>query len=721
MFNKIKALLKVGTKQKGFFNRYSAPHSRLGELLGFGDGAYDNIFADVSRIAEQFATVLPYAIDKNGDVLRSQPQLITALYTPNKEMSGPQFFEALATMLLVHPTVYLLCWHAENGKAEPGGKITADNICGFTFLENPTVKVLPDNSITYKTKSSEYTDKEVIALSLNINPYRILDGYSPTEAAKKWATLDDYIVDWQQGFFRNNAIPAGQFVITAKNADEFNKIVDKLEERHKGAGRNNNVTYVHRPTSDVDGKPVNAQIEWVPFTSNQKDLKLDQVFAQANKKTSMAFGVPEEIKGHVQNSNYASVTTAEHVFEKYAVLPKLTKVWAMFTHEMNRITGGLGFAITFDYDPASLADEDKVRAETTKIQYETLALALKNGFELKSAVTALGLPEDFALLKEKEKPAENPEVSEDKPSEASQIETSLKSVKKTKKKTPESDDEVKMLFEGYTEEQIEAFINDKEFDKEKKSKDLAEKLLPILIAGAAGYILARKHELESSAIEAGYEIDREFKYEPTEEFKSSYLQYLEEVAFSFTEDTDAELHKILERAETEELTELEINEALRDLLNDDMWRIRRLQDTEAHRSSELGSLDMAKAITKHNDIDGVVKVWHLNPDSLNHCETCEAMDGKELPLDDDFEALAHEKELGEFSAGKGEVADAHPHCHCFLTYKVPEKKQEEEKVVKITCPNCKRYICESKSADLQNVVCPRCGTHFDKKVGANNG
>ena len=130
---------------------------------------------------------------------------------------------------------------------------------------------------------------------------------------------------------------------------------------------------------------------------------------------------------------------------------------------------------------------------------------------------------------------------------------------------------------------------------------------------------------------------------------------------------------------------------------------------------------MAKAITKHNDIDGVVKVWHLNPDSLNHCETCEAMDGKELPLDDDFEALAHEKELGEFSAGKGEVADAHPHCHCFLTYKVPEKKQEEEKVVKITCPNCKRYICESKSADLQNVVCPRCGTHFDKKVGANNG
>lgn len=711
MFNKIKALF-LKTKVKGYLSDYAhGPHAGMAGLFSFGDGAYDNVFADVSRIAEQFSTVLPYAIDASGNTV-SGSALIAALYNPNKEMSGPDFFEALATMALVHPFVYILC-HRKDGKR---GVITRDNIGGFTFLENPTVKII-DGVITYKTKSEIYTDKEVIAISLNFNPYRLLDGYSPTEAAKKWATLDDYIVDWQSGFFRNNAIPAGMFVVTAKNPAEFNKTVDKLEAHHKGAGRNNNVTYVHRPTSEIDGKPVNAQIEWVPFNTSNKDLKLDQVFDQANKKTSMAYGTPEEIKGHLQNSNYASVTVAEHVFEKYTVLPKLTKVWAKFTHEMNRITGGLGYAITFDYEPASLADEEKVRAEATKIQFETLSLALAKGFDLKSAVFALNLPEDFAKLEEKQKPVEtNPEVASDGSSEVSQTETSLKSVK-TKKKDAVSDDEVEALLEEYTEEQIEAFIDGEEFDKEKKSKELAEKLLPILIAGALVYVLTRKHELETSAIEADYEVDQEFKYEATEEFKSSYLEYLEDVAFSFTEDTDADLHKILERAETEELSELETNEALRDLLNDDMWRIRRLQDTEAHRSSELESLDMAREVARHNNLEDVVKVWNLNHGSLNHCALCEALDGKELLLEESFDELAQSEELGKFSAGKEEVADAHPHCHCYLTYKVPEKRKEEEKSVKVTCPKCKRYICEAKSADLQNVVCPRCGTHFDKKVG----
>ena len=60
----------------------------------------------------------------------------------------------------------------------------------------------------------------------------MIDGYSPAVAAKKWASLDDYIVDWQSGTFRNNAIPAGEFIITAKDADDFNAIVDEMERKH---------------------------------------------------------------------------------------------------------------------------------------------------------------------------------------------------------------------------------------------------------------------------------------------------------------------------------------------------------------------------------------------------------------------------------------------------------------------------------------------------------
>ncbi len=721
MFDKIKQKL---TGKKGIVNQNGSDW-HLAETRGgcYGlcsstDGSYDNLFPDVSRIAEQIATILPYAINAEGEKLNPQPQAIKALYNPNREMSGPEFFEALATLALTFPTVYILV-HRIDGQA---GEITPDNIGGFTFLRGITPRYYPDGTVQYNLNGTVIDDRRVIRLSLNVNPYDLLTGYSPATAAKKWATLDDYIVDWQNGTFKNNAIPAGEFIITARDADEFNAIVDEMERKHKGAGRNNNVSYVHRPTSSIDGKPLPAQIEWVPFAQSAKDLTLDSVFAQANKKTAMAFGVPEEIKGFVQNSNYASVATAERIFDKYTVLPKATKIWAKFTHELNRITGGLGFAITFDYEPAQLADEDKVNAETTRIQLETLRSALDAGFALDSAVVALGLPEGFKELDIAPETTveERPETTDDFESEASQVETSTKIVKA---KTVASDVETEALLQGYTLEQIEAEIYDYEFDEEKKSRSFADDLLKVLLGGATLYALGEEKELETEAAAIGYDVSKLTTYSPSQEFQDSYLEYLRNVTLSYTKDTNTSIKRVLERGYTENWTQAEINQALRDIIPNEFWRIRRFQRTESHRSNQLASIDMAKQFADQLDISGITKVWHINPASLNHCATCLELDGKELPLDGDFEEIAEHA----FSAGVGEAADAHPQCMCFLTFNIPDMPKVEisesatvepsEKSVKVKCPKCKRYICEAKSgAKLKNVVCSRCGEHFDEEV-----
>lgn len=717
MFNKLKQKLN---KKKIIVNQDGTPwhNTRSGcyGLCSSSDGSYDNLFPDVSRIAEQIGTILPYAINIEGEKLNPQPQVIKALYSPNREMSGPEFFESLATLCLVHPVVYILV-HRIDGEV---GEISPENIGGFTFLQGVTPRRYADGSVRYEGfKGRVLDDRNVIAISLNVNPYDILLGYSPATAAKKWATLDDYIVDWQAGTFKNNAIPAGEFIITARDADEFNAIVDEMERKHKGAGRNNNVSYVHRPTSAIDGKPLPAQIEWVPFAQSAKDLTLDSVFNQANKKTAMAFGVPEEIKGFLQNSNYASVATAERIFDKYTVLPKATKIWSKFTHELNRITGGLGFAITFDYEPAQLADEDKVNAETTKIQLETLKSALEAGFDLESSVIALGLPAGFKELnlKPQDEVETSQEVIEDFETEASQAETSAKSIKPGKCKTVATDIETELLLEDYTMEQIEAEIAGDEFDMEKKSRSFAQNLLKVLLGGAVIYGMAREKELEIQASSLGYDVSNLPDYEPSNEFKSSYGEYLEKVALSYTEDTNEAIKKVLLQGETEGWTPSEINEALRNLIPDEFWRIRRLQRTESHRANQLASVDMANQVVKELGIEGATKVWHVNPGTENHCETCLELDGKELPLDGDFSELVDK----EFSAGAPDIADAHPNCACYLTFNLPEMPKVdleiEEKFVKLKCPKCKRYICDcEKSAKLCNVVCSRCGNHFDKEA-----
>ena len=717
MFDKLRTKL---TKKKGIVNQDGSAW-RLGMVngcygfCGSSDGSYDNLFPDVSRIAEQFAIILPYAVDKEGKKLDPQPQAINALYSPNREMSGLQFFETLATLALVHPSVYIFV----HTKDEQPVNQKADNIIGYTFLQGVTPRYYPNGDVTYQLKGRILDSSRVMSLSLNVNPYSVVDGYSPSMAAKKWASLDDYIVDWNAGTFKNNAIPAGEFIVTARNAEEFNAIVDEMERKHKGAGRNNNVSYIHRPTSSIDGKPLPAQIEWVPFAQSPKDLSLDSVFGQANKKTAMAFGVPEEIKGFVQNSNYASVATAERIFDKYTVLPKATKIWAQFTHELNRITGGLGWAISFDYEPAQFADENKVYAETTKIQLETLRSGLDAGFALDSIVDALELPSGFKRLQERQSEEESPDAPMivEPEAEVSQIETSTKIVEKSKAKTVASDDELEMLLEEYNEGQIQAAIDGKEFDVEKNSKRIAKDLLPIIIAGATIYALGREKELEVQALASGYRVENLTNYEASDEMKSTYLKYLEEVMFSYTTDTAEAIRKTMEMADLNNFSRAEVNATLRELLPGEFWRVRRLQRTESHRSEQMASLDMARQASGELGLFNPTKVWHLNPMSLNHCDLCKQLDGVELPLGDSFEDFANDNEMGHFSAGAPDVADAHPNCECYLTYNFDPYTVPVEKSVKIKCPKCKRYICEAqKSAKLTNVVCPRCGEHFDREA-----
>lgn len=715
MFDKIKSIFTG--KQKGIVNQDgSAWHLGQSQSGCYGfcttsDGSYDNLFPDVSRIAEQIATILPYAVDENGERLAEQPVAVKRLYNPNREMSGLQFFETLATLALVHPKVYVLV-DTENN--EP---VRENNIIGYRFLEGVTPRTYADGTVSYQLAKGQivYSDR-VLAIALNVNPYSVIDGYAPAVAAKKWASLDDYIADWQSGTFKNNAIPAGEFIITARDAQEFNDIVDEMERKHKGAGRNNNVSYVHRPTSAIDGKPLPAQIEWVPFAQSPKELSLDSVFNQANKKTAMAFGVPEEIKGFVQNSNYASVATAERIFDKYTVLPKVTKIWAQFTHELNRITGGLGYAISFDYEPAQFADENKVYAETTRVQLETLTSALNAGFELDSIVDALELPESFKKLVggNNAEPEQVLDATPEEEPEVSQTELSSKLVENSTAKSVASDKELEMLLEDYNAEQIEAAIEGKEFDIEKNSKRIAKDILPVILAGATLYALGREKELEIQAMAQGYNVEGVKDYEASADMRNSYLEYLNEVMFSYTSDTAEAIRRTMEMGATNNFTVQEINSSLRELLPGEFWRIRRLQRTESHRSNQMASLDMARMFTEQAGIEGATKVWNLNPMSLNHCPLCEALDGAELPLGDSFEEFADADELGKFSAGAPEVADAHPNCECYLTYNFPPTTQE--KSIKVKCPKCKRYICEAtKSAKLTNVVCPRCGEHFDKE------
>lgn len=360
--------------------------------------------------------IVPYAMNGNGKPVPHAA--LDALFHPNKKDSFVMFVEKLGVSVLAQDYTYLLVWRREGQEAKPGGEFGfgGNNIAGFTFLECPGIEYR-DGRIYYKMGAQEFNEDEVIAIPGGAKPGNLYAGYSPAMSAAKWATLDGYIGDYQNGFFSNGAIPAGVFKVAAATPQEYKDMVATLQERHKGAGNNNNVSYTHAPL-DHEGKQAPAQIEWVPFAQSNKDIDFEPLLKHVDNRLSESYGVSSIIKGVDSAAKYSNAEVSEAGFAKRAVKPLALRIYSQITHELNRITGGLGVAITFKYEIPAVSDAEKVKAETKKIESDIILTYTADPYNwsLDSVVDAFQLSQSYKLLKQGNKSAkidnDKPEVDE---------------------------------------------------------------------------------------------------------------------------------------------------------------------------------------------------------------------------------------------------------------------------------------------------------------------
>lgn len=380
----------------------------------FKSDEYASHYPNVRPITNEFMQILPYAIDKNGKPVPHA--VIDALYHPNRRDSLPMFLEKLGVSVLALNYTYLLVWRREGGKAMPGGDFgfKGTNVAGFTFLERPGVEYR-DGKIYYKIGAQEFSEDEVIAIPGGAKPDDLYAGYSPALSAAKWATLDGYIADFQNGFFQNNAIPAGVFKVAATTPTEYTDMVEKLKERHQGAGNNNNVSYTHVPI-DPQGKLAPAQIEWIPFAQSNKEIDFEPLLKHVDDRLSESYGVSGIIKGVDSNATYNNAEVSEAGFAKRAVKPLALRIYSQITHELNRITGGFGAAIAFKYEIPAVSDAELVKSKTKREEVLSIKELIDLGYSLDSAVDALQLSQSYKLLKAGTAPAviknDKPEVDE---------------------------------------------------------------------------------------------------------------------------------------------------------------------------------------------------------------------------------------------------------------------------------------------------------------------
>lgn len=669
-----------------------------GFLNCFEGDRYASVYPSVKAISYEFMKIRPFAIDNNGEPKNDEP-VIRALYHPNQADSSVAFREKLAVMALTHKKTYVLVWRNENGKAKPGGEygFAGKNIAGFTFLESPSV-VRENGRTTYRVGSQEFTEDEVMVIPGGVDPSNLYSGYAPGEASRKWAKLDDYIADYQTGFFENGAVPSGQFIITASGEEDFKDTVTKMQEKHRGAGNNDNVTYTPRPIDPSSGKPADAKIEWIPFGTTNKDIDFKNIFEQANNRIDSAYGVPASIRGVGENNNYATARLDQQNFIIRTVEPLALRIYTQITHELNRITNGLGIAITFKVDVPAVAEEEREVAETKKVEVDALMLLVEKEYSLDSAVNALDLSPRYKLLKTTAEQAEIDNAQEDvddgdevadspDPDQIDGVTPLNRGRAKSKSPKAEATDfdkiyaVAKSTMKGQldkavaeiTEDDISNAVNpDPTLDEEDEFIDAMMLVITaIVLAKGADQYEAGKKLLE----EAGEAVDNLNKFNFTDTAQDRYKAYLRKVAGSYMGDTAEAIRKSLANARDTQKTLAQTKKDLRDIIDVDEYRVKRLAETELNRANAMGSIESMIEIADQTGVEIEKGLLHAGADSP--CQFCAVLlnrwvEVKEVFIAEGDAVIGADGGVYLNNFANNEGFDIHPNGHCLPQYRVKQ-------------------------------------------------
>ena len=633
--------------KKKSVNEFTHPDNRGWVTVGgtttydaFKANDYENAYPSISKIANRFMMISPVARDVNNEPVKNAPAL-EALYRPNKDMSSVDFREALAVMYLVHPEVHILVWSKRNavgGKPVAGGVIKSENdIAGFTFLEK-AVKTTIDNKTVFIDKDgNQYDATQVISLR-GAFPYNLSRGFSATEAAKRWTTIDDYIADYQRGFFKNGARPSGLYLITAASKPDYEDTVATIKNKHEGAGNNNKVMFAPRPMGQ-DGKEAAPKVEFIPISIDNNALDLSSIFEQVNQKIDSAYGVPASIRGVGENNNFATAQQDNRNFVENVVNPLAKKIWTRFTHELNRICGGLGYAITYELDLPAVSEDEKVQAETKAINLQAIISAVNAGYPEENVINALELPESYkdligtrVVIEDTNLEVDTDDDTEDAPDEDTKCVCGHTG---PKVKAVSNSDKIEEAARNYLSAQVDRAI--REYNANAKDAEPTEEEEEAFVEAMLAIVLAIVLVQGTESYAQGLALLETIPTTPngfvvTDAIRSRYKNYLQNVASSYGDDTAKSIRQVLENADRLGYTRVETEAALRNIMDTSEYRVKRLARTELNTSQNMGKLDGYKALADETGVKFEKTITHEG--KTNICPLCASQEGIWTPIDE---------------------------------------------------------------------------------------
>lgn len=641
---------------------------------------YENLFAQIRPMVNEMKVVMPYAVtDRGARVPEARALELAWLRNPNEDMGWAEFADLMFATWLTEDELDIHVW-----------KDDRDNVIGYTILPPQCRIYLGYGKWIWQVMTTDgmetLEEDEVMRLRFSRSPRDAQRGVSPASAVRVWAQIDDLIAQYQRAYFENGAIPATITFITASTFEKYDKTRKELENKLKGAHNRNKTVYAWRQFDNDTGQSVD-QVEVKTIQGNNSTLAIREIVDIVNDRLNKAVGVSNFILGDDSSAKYDNAELTRQQFILNRVYPALISFWNQFEHELNRITGGIGYKISFDLEIPELTEREKAKAEIGRIRGEALVNLISAGASGESAVEALELPDTWlnaargiynkGLVGELNSPVEidytaptptNATVDEvqSRPKElvADVISGHNCTCHHSLDKLPEMTPEEKKLYD-----QLIA-LADKIMKQEKYNIDeVIDKMMDILADDA---LTGEKDSLKALALLADEEVANEMmttlnngEYYVSDALMERISTRAKQLAMGYEEHTKQLVEETLAGAEN--LTANEIAERLSEVMpREKAELIARNETLYAIRS---GRLEQDQTLAEKYGLH-VRLIWRTTGDT-NVCPICKAMEGTTVDLGDAFpDSIDTEDGIVSWEHSSwndsGRIPDAHVNCRCYF-------------------------------------------------------
>ena len=306
----------------------------------------------VDRIASDLANIEGRLFRVNEDGTESEitsHRFLDFMAQPNPlyEMTSSAMWRLHEIYLLLVGEGYFLIERDSFGRPVELWVVPPHWVKMTPYLGSPTYTIVSSGGLTMTVP----VDDMFVMKQLNpLDPF--MRGLGVAESIADEVEIDEYAAKFQKRFFYNDATPPVVFVIPNSTKDQREEFMAHWNKKHKGVENSHRAAAL---SGDITVKELGS--------TDGKNLGFIESRVAMRDAVLEHFNMPREIMGITENSNRATADSAQYIYAKNVLTPRiLTREKAINT----QLLPLFGRNLVWRYDPVIPYDKvfDKEKAIT---------------------------------------------------------------------------------------------------------------------------------------------------------------------------------------------------------------------------------------------------------------------------------------------------------------------------------------------------------------------